>query len=93
MKSGRPPCFDTAKLFTIGRSRAVRLPEKYRFKGKLVYIRRDPVTGDVVISSRSTYWAGFFAARKAADVPADFLSKAERFQDDQIRDPLEGIDE
>jgi antitoxin VapB len=30
----------TAKLFTTGRSQAVRLPKEFRFKGKEVRIRR-----------------------------------------------------
>ena len=43
---------DTAKLFITGRSQAVRLPLEYRFEGTEVYIRRDPATGDVVLSRR-----------------------------------------
>jgi len=31
---------DTAKLFKIGRSQAVRLPKAYRFEGEEVYITR-----------------------------------------------------
>ena len=31
---------ETAKLFTNGRSQAVRLPKAYRFEGKEVYIKR-----------------------------------------------------
>ncbi len=31
---------DTAKLFTNGRSQAVRIPLKYRFEGDKVYIKR-----------------------------------------------------
>jgi len=31
---------DTAKLFTNGRSQAVRLPKAYRFEGKEVYIKK-----------------------------------------------------
>ncbi len=31
---------DTAKLFTTGRSQAVRLPKAYRFRGSQVCIRR-----------------------------------------------------
>jgi antitoxin VapB len=41
-----------AKLFTNGRSQAVRLPAEYRFKSKEVYIRRNEVTGDVVLSEK-----------------------------------------
>jgi antitoxin VapB len=40
----------TAKLFKNGRSQAVRLPAEFRFEGDEVLIRRDPVTGDVVLS-------------------------------------------
>ena len=43
----------TAKLFKNGRSQAVRLPEEFRFEGDEVLIRRDPVTGDVILSSRN----------------------------------------
>lgn len=42
----------TARLFMNGRSQAVRLPAEFRFEGKEVNIRRDPATGDVVLSPR-----------------------------------------
>jgi len=41
-----------AKLFTNGRSQAVRLPAAYRFDTKEVFIRRDPETGDVILSRK-----------------------------------------
>jgi antitoxin VapB len=40
----------TAKLFKNGRSQAVRLPKEFRFEGTEVAVRRDPVTGEVVLS-------------------------------------------
>ncbi len=40
----------TAKLFKNGRSQAVRLPAEFRFEGDEVLIRRDPVTGEVILS-------------------------------------------
>jgi antitoxin VapB len=43
---------DIAKIFMTGRSQAVRLPAQYRFDTTEVYIRRDPVTGDVILSPR-----------------------------------------
>jgi antitoxin VapB len=64
----------TAKLFRNGRSQAVRLPSEYRFEGSEVYVRRDPATGDVILSRRPESWKDFFALLKAADVPEDFLS-------------------
>jgi len=43
----------TAKLFKNGRSQAVRLPAEYRFEGDEVLIRRDPVSGDIILSPRN----------------------------------------
>jgi antitoxin VapB len=80
----------TAKLFTNGRSQAVRLPAAFRFDTKEVFIRQDPKTGDVILSRKPTTWDGFFAVLEAADVPPDFLSEAEREQGSDDRDPLEG---
>ncbi len=80
----------TAKLFTNGRSQAVRLPAAYRFEGKEVFIRQDPVTGDVILSRRPANWDEFFVALKGANVPVDFLSEKERNQGVQDRDPFKG---
>ena len=82
----------TAKLFTNGRSQAVRLPAAYRFDAKEVYIRQDAETGDVILSRKPASWDGFFAALKDANVPADFLSVSERQQGTQNRDPFEAMD-
>ncbi len=65
---------DTAKLFVTGRSQAVRLPREYRFEGEEVFIRRDPVTGDVVLSRRPESWEGFLALAARTEVPADFMA-------------------
>ena len=70
----------TAKLFKNGRSQAVRLPAEFRFEGQEVFIRRDPVTGDVVLSGRHPDWERFFALLEKADIPEDFLSPEERDQ-------------
>lgn len=79
-----------AKLFIKGSAQMVRLPEDYRFDSKEVYIRKDPATGDVILSSRPDNWDSFFAAVKQANVPADFLSPEERRQGVQERDPFAG---
>ena len=63
-----------AKLFRNGRSQAVRLPADYRFQGSEVYIRRDPATGDVILSRRPESWEDFFELMKTIDVPEDFLA-------------------
>ena len=43
----------TAKLFVNGGSQAVRLPAEFRFKGSEVYIRRDQVSGEVILSTKT----------------------------------------
>jgi antitoxin VapB len=65
---------DTAKLFVTGRSQAVRLPRDYRFEGDEVFIRRDPQTGDVVLSRKPDGWEGFLALAARTSVPADFMA-------------------
>jgi antitoxin VapB len=64
----------SAKLFRNGRSQAVRLPAEFRFEGSEVYIRRDPTTGDIILSRRPESWQDFFELMKTVDMPDDFLS-------------------
>ncbi|HZQ69863.1 MAG TPA: type II toxin-antitoxin system VapB family antitoxin [Terriglobales bacterium] len=64
----------TAKLFLNGRSQAVRLPAEFRFEGSEVYVRRDPATGDVILSRRPESWTDFFELMKTVEVPEDFLA-------------------
>lgn len=60
-----------AKLFWNGRSQAVRLPAEFRFDGDEVHVRRDPVTGDVVLSARADDWSAFFALVDRLAIPAE----------------------
>ncbi len=64
----------TAKLFSNGRSQAVRLPAEYRFPGSEVYVRRDAATGDIILSRRPDSWQDFFDLMKTIDVPKDFMA-------------------
>jgi antitoxin VapB len=64
----------TAKLFQNGRSQAVRLPSEYRFEGSEVFVRRDPETGDVILSRRPESWKDLLELLKSVDVPEDFLA-------------------
>ena len=63
-----------AKLFKNGRSQAVRLPAEFHFAEKEVYIRRDPVSGDVVLSRRPGDWQEFFQLVARLGVPQDFMA-------------------
>lgn len=71
---------EIAKIFMNGRSQAVRLPAAFRFDTKEVSIRRDPKTGDVILSPREKIsdWGDFFDrvaahAKKYPEQYDDFL--------------------
>ena len=76
----------TAKVFTTGRSQAVRLPLEYRFDVPEVFIRHDPLTGDVVLSRKPGNWQGLLDA-VALNASEDML--IERRQNSSRRDPFE----
>lgn len=67
----------TAKLFKNGASQAVRLPMEFRFEGDEVYVTRDELTGDVVLSTRpgAKAWGEFFELLRAVEVPDDFMAE------------------
>ncbi len=64
----------TAKLFKNGRSQAVRLPAEFRFEGDEVLIRRDPLTGDVILSQRNKKFEEWLKLRDQliAQAPQEF---------------------
>ena len=66
-----------AKVFTNGRSQAVRLPAAYRFNCAEVFIRRDPSTGDVILSRKPGNWDDFFNLLKTIEIPEDFMLERE----------------
>ena len=80
----------TAKIFATGRSQAVHLPLEFRFDVAEVFIRRDPATGDVVLSRKPTDWQGLLDA-VALNTNEDLL--IERRQTRARRDPFEGYQE
>jgi antitoxin VapB len=63
-----------AKVFMSGRSQAVRIPAEFRFTAKEVSVRRDPATGDLILSQKPN-WEEIFAMLDAAGVPDDFLTE------------------
>ena len=66
----------TAKLFKNGASQAVRLPAEFRFEGDEVYIQRDPLSGNVVLSAQPLEdWAHFFDLRRSLPPVDDFMAK------------------
>ena len=77
-----------AKLFNNGGSQAVRLPAEFRFDGDEVEVRRDTITGDIVLSKPIVSWDDYFAWVATLDLPADFLADREQPGDD-FRDPFD----
>lgn len=78
----------TAKIFMTGRSQAVRLPAAYRFDTSEVTIRRDPRTGDVILSPRPVGWGETLSAIRHAK-GAELFPQG-RVQAQQDRDPFSG---
>jgi antitoxin VapB len=66
-----------AKLFMNGRSQAVRLPSSFRFDCDTVYIRKDPETGDVILSRKPGTWDDFFELIDTLEIPRDFIGSRE----------------
>ncbi len=48
----------TAKIFTNGKSQAVRLPKEFRLEGDEVYVNK--VGGAVILFPKENPWAPFF---------------------------------
>ena len=71
------------RVFMSGRSQHVTIPRDFRFRSTTVSIRRDPNTGDVILSEIPNV-DDVFAALDAAKIPQDFL-----FGDERDRRPPE----
>jgi antitoxin VapB len=63
---------EKARVFKNGRSQAVRIPVRYRFTTDEVYIRRDPQTGDVILSQSPGSWDEIYRVLDEAAFPDDF---------------------
>jgi antitoxin VapB len=79
-----------AKLFSNGGSQAVRLPAEFRFEGYDVNVRRDCVTGDIVLSKPRASWDNYFAWAATLNLRADFMAARDQSTDD-LRDPFGGV--
>ena len=74
-----------AKVFMTGGSQAVRLPAEFRFDGKEVAIRRDPATGDVILSpvQPAESWDEYFAWAQQQDW-GDLMKDRDQPMDDFV---------
>jgi antitoxin VapB len=66
-----------ARVFMSGRSQHVTIPVGFRFHSSEVSIRRDPKSGDVILSEVPSL-VEVFAALDAAKLPDDFMCEADR---------------
>ena len=73
----------TAKLFTNGRSQAVRLPKEYRFTGDDVYIKK--YQGIVMLLPKDSPWTSLLDS--LGSFSSDFMDQREQ-PDEQPREPL-----
>lgn len=66
---------EKARVFMNGRSQAVRIPAEYRFTSEQVYIRRNPQSGEIILSERLLQHslAEIFALIDAAGGAEDLL--------------------
>jgi antitoxin VapB len=76
----------TAEVFFIDSDQAVRLPIEFRFDLLEVFIRHDPITGDVILSRKPTDWQGLI---DAVTENKDFDLALERRRNRSRRDPIE----
>lgn len=81
-----------AEVFTGRDGQIVFLPRGFQFKGTEVLVRRDPDTGDVILSEKSQSWNDFFAARDAAiaagEVSDELIDLEERRRTTPPPDPV-----
>lgn len=77
-----------ARVFMTGRSQAVRIPAEFRFNTDEVYVRRDPQSGDLILSQTpASSWEEIFTALDAAQFPADFMADRQQGTAEK-REPL-----
>lgn len=63
-----------ARVFMSGRSQHVTIPAEYRFSADEVFVRRDPASGDLILSQSPGGWHELFAALDADPFPDDYLA-------------------
>lgn len=73
----------TAKVFTTGRSQAVRLPKAFQFDGKEVFIKH--FAGGVLLIPKENSWQSM--AEAVEEFEQDFVLEREP-QTEQFRDDI-----
>ena len=76
-----------AKVFMSGGSQAVRLPAEFRFEADEVDVRRDAISGDVILSMPQASWDEYFAWVATLDLPEHASAVRDQPTDD-FHDPF-----
>ncbi|HVT96658.1 MAG TPA: hypothetical protein VHE33_04070 [Acidobacteriaceae bacterium] len=66
-----------------GRSQHVTIPAEFRFVTEEVFVRRDPRSGDLILSPAPRSWNQIFAALDAAGFPEDFMNERNQGEPEQ----------
>lgn len=67
----------STRVFMSGRSQHVTIPREFRFRSPMVSIRRDPRSGEIVLTELPDVDEVFEALDKAK-IPADFMRDSDR---------------
>jgi antitoxin VapB len=81
------PKLAKTRVFMSGRSQHVTIPAEFRFTTDEVYVRRDPGSGDLILSPAPKNWNEIFAALDAVGFPDDFMEDREQGTP-EVREPL-----
>ncbi|MCW5206193.1 AbrB/MazE/SpoVT family DNA-binding domain-containing protein [Desulfobulbus sp. F5] len=79
---------ETAKLFTNGRSQAVRLPKEFRLEGKEVFIKRAGV-GILILPKNQSVWDAWEEMLIKGGEP--LLAERSQSNDQQKREGLDDL--
>lgn len=72
----------SVRLFTNGRSQAVRIPKAYRFQGVSEVLIRKEGDALIIVPARKT-WTSY--AEDAPAVGNDFMAERPELMDDEVR--------
>lgn len=63
------------RVLKRGRSQMIQLPDELWLDAEEVVVRREPQSGDLILSPVPSSWEEIFAALDRAGIPDDFLTE------------------
>lgn len=80
-----------AQIKTIDGMQVVVLPAGTEMRSGEVFIRCDPNSGDLVLSSHPASWDGFFDQDRLDGIPQDFMTSQDRFGGEAMCTSIESL--